>query len=182
MVPRLLERYRKQIVPEMKKIMGYHSDMEVPRIKKIVISMGVAMGVGDIKVLEKSMEELGLIAGQKAVMCRAKIAISNFKIKKGQPVGCKVTLRRNMMYEFLDRLLNVALPRIRDFKGFPDSSFDSNGNYSMGITEQTIFPEIEVDKISRVQGMNITITTNAKSKKEAQELFKIFGFPFRSAQ
>jgi len=180
MIPRLLERYRKQIVPEMKKIMNYTSDMEVPRIKKIVISMGVSMGAQDIKVLEKSMEELGLIAGQKPVMCRAKTAISNFKIKQGQAIGCKVTLRRNIMYEFLDRLINVALPRIRDFKGFPEESFDQNGNYSMGITEQTIFPEIELDKISRVQGMNITITTNAKSKKEAQELFKLFGFPFRS--
>jgi large subunit ribosomal protein L5 len=180
MTPRLLERYRKEIVPEMKKIMGYSSDMEVPRIKKIVISMGVSMGVQDIKVLEKSMEELGLITGQKPVMCRAKTAISNFKIKKNQPVGCKVTLRRNIMYEFFDRLISVALPRIRDFKGFPPESFDSNGNYSMGVTEQTIFPEIELDKISRVQGMNITITTNAKSKKEAQELFKLFGFPFRS--
>ncbi|MDD5291701.1 MAG: 50S ribosomal protein L5 [Candidatus Omnitrophica bacterium] len=180
MVPRLLERYRKEIVPEMKQSMNYRSDMQVPRIKKIVISMGVSMGVQDIKVLEKSMEELAMITGQKPVICRAKTAISNFKIRKGEPVGCKVTLRKNRMYEFLDRLLNVALPRIRDFKGFPDTSFDNDGNYSMGVSEQTIFPELEIDRISRVQGMNITIATNAKSKKEAQELLRLLGFPFRS--
>jgi len=180
MIPRLLERYRSQIIPEMKKSMNYHSDMQVPRIKKIVVSMGVSASLQDAKALEKSMEELGMITGQKPVVCKAKTAISNFKIKKGQAVGCKVTLRRNMMYEFLDRLLNVALPRIRDFKGFPDTSFDNDGNYSMGVSEQTIFPEVEIDKISRVQGMNITITTNAKSKKEAEELLRLFGFPFRS--
>jgi large subunit ribosomal protein L5 len=180
MIPRLLERYRKEITPEMKKIMGYTSDMEVPRLKKIVVSMGVGAATQDIKILEKSMEELGLITGQKPVMCRAKTAISNFKIKKNQPIGCRVTLRRNIMYEFFDRLVNVALPRIKDFKGFPDTSFDQDGNYSMGITEQTIFPEIEIDKVSRVQGMNITVVTNAKSKKEAQELLRLFGFPFRS--
>jgi large subunit ribosomal protein L5 len=180
MIARLLERYRKQIIPEMKKIMNYHSDMQVPRIEKIVVSMGVGLATQDIKILEKSMEELGLITGQKPVMCRSKTAISNFKVKKGQPIGCKVTLRRKMMYEFLDRLLNVALPRIKDFKGFPDTSFDNAGNYSLGISEQTIFPEIEVDKISRVQGMNVSIETNAKSKKEACELFRLFGFPFRS--
>ncbi|MDD5618179.1 MAG: 50S ribosomal protein L5 [Candidatus Omnitrophica bacterium] len=179
MVPRLLERYRKEIVPEMMKIMNYHSAMQVPRIQKIVISMGVSQGVQDIKVLEKSMEELGMITGQKPVMCRAKTAISNFKIKKDQPVGCKVTLRRTIMYEFFDRLVNAALPRIRDFKGYSGDSFDENGNYSMGISEQTIFAEIEVDKISCVQGMNITIATNAKSKKEAQLLLKLFGFPFK---
>jgi large subunit ribosomal protein L5 len=166
----------------MKKVMNYTSSMQVPRLEKIVISMGVSAGVQDIKVLEKSMEELALITGQKPVMCRAKKAISNFKIRRGLPVGCKVTLRRAIMYEFFDRLVNVALPRIRDFKGFPDSSFDEGGNYSIGITEQTIFPEVEMDKVSRVQGMNITIATSAKNKKEALELLKLFGFPFKNQQ
>jgi large subunit ribosomal protein L5 len=180
MKPRLLDRYRNEIIPEMKKARNYKSSMAVPRLEKIVISMGVGQGAHDIKILEKSMEELALIVGQKPVICKAKKAISNFKIRKGQPVGCKVTLRRAMMYEFLDRFINVALPRIRDFKGLPDNSFDDNGNYSMGISEQTIFPEIEVDKVTRTQGMNITIATNAKSKKEAKDLLKFFGFPFRS--
>jgi large subunit ribosomal protein L5 len=182
MKPRLLERYRSQIIPEMMKIMGYKSCMQVPRLEKIVISMGSSEGARDIKVLEKSMAELGLITGQKPVMCRAKKAISNFKIRKGLPVGCMVTLRRAFMYEFFDRLINVALPRIRDFKGFPDSSFDGEGNYSLGIQEQSIFPEIELDKVTKVQGMNIAIVTNAKSKKEARELLNLFSFPFRSQQ
>ena len=181
MVPRLLERYRNQIIPEMKEKMGYKSSMEVPRLEKIVISMGVSEGAHDIKVLEKSMEELALITGQKPVSCRSKKDISNFKIRKGQPVGCKVTLRKIMMYEFLDRFISVALPRIRDFKGFPNSSFDERGSYSLGISEQTIFPEIELDKAPRVQGMNITMVTNAKSREGARELLKLFGFPFRSA-
>lgn len=178
MIPRLLERYRNQIVPEMQKRMGYKSPMEVPRLEKIVVSMGTGQAAHDIKILEKNMEELALITGQKVVMCRAKKAISNFKIRKGQPVGCKVTLRRKMMYEFLDRLINVALPRIRDFKGLSDSSFDGDGNYSLGIQEQSIFPEVELDKVTKVQGMNITVVTNAKSKKEALELLTFFGFPF----
>ncbi|MDD5005548.1 MAG: 50S ribosomal protein L5 [Candidatus Omnitrophica bacterium] len=179
MVPRLLERYRKQIIPEMKQIMGYKSPMQVPRLEKIVVSMGIGSAVTDIKVVEKSVDELALITGQRPVLCRAKKAISNFKIKKGQVVGCKVTLRRAHMYEFFDRLISVALPRIRDFRGFPDTSFDGEGGYSLGVTEQTIFPEIEMDKVTRVQGMNITIVTNAKTKKEAQELLKLFGFPFK---
>lgn len=180
MVPRLLEKYRKQIIPEMMKKMEYKSPMQAPRLKKIVINMGVGQGGHDIKILEKSMEELGLITGQKPVICRAKKAISNFKIREGLPVGCKVTLRKIMMYEFLDRLLSVALPRIRDFKGFPADSCDGGGSYSLGLSEQTIFPEIDVDRISRTQGMDVTIVTNAKSKDELLELLKHFGFPFRS--
>lgn len=179
MVPRLLERYRNQIIPEMKKIMGYTSPMQVPRLEKIVVNMGVGQAAHDIKILDKAMEELAQITGQKPVMCRAKKAISNFKIRKGLPIGCKVTLRKIMMYEFMDRLVNIALPRIRDFKGFSDDSFDADGNYSLGITEQTIFPEIDIDKVTKIQGMNITIATNAKSKKEAHELLRLFGFPFR---
>lgn len=181
MVPRLLERYRKEIVPEIKSIMSYKSSMQVPRIDKIVINMGVGEGSRDIKVLEKSMDELALITGQRPVICRAKKAISNFKIRRGLPVGCKVTLRKIVMYEFLDRLVNVALPRIRDFKGFSNNSFDQKGNYSLGLTEQTIFPEIEMDKVSRVQGMDITIVTTGKNKKETQELLRLFGFPFKKS-
>src|SRR3989338_2237973 len=166
MIPRLLERYRNQIIPEMKKMMGYTSSMQVPKLEKIVVNMGVGQAAHDIKILDKAMEELASITGQKPVACRAKKAISNFKIRKGLPIGCKVTLRKIMMYEFIDRLINVALPRIRDFRGFPDDSFDADGNYSLGITEQSIFPEIDVDKVTKVQGMNITIATNAKSSKE----------------
>ncbi len=180
MAPRLLERYRNDIMSEMIKSMNYKSPMQVPRLKKIVVSMGVGEGGRDIKVLEKSMEELSLITGQKPVICRSKKDISNFKIREGLPIGCKVTLRKAFMYEFLDRLVNVALPRIRDFKGFPSESFDEGGNYSLGLSEQNIFPEIEMDKISRAQGMNITIVVSAKNKNEAKELLKLFGFPFRN--
>ncbi|MBL7129906.1 MAG: 50S ribosomal protein L5 [Candidatus Omnitrophica bacterium] len=180
MVPRLLDRYKNQIMLEMRKIMNYKSFMQVPRLEKIVVNMGIGEGARDIKVLEKSMEELAIITGQRPVICRAKKAISNFKIRKGQPVGCKVTLRKVMMFEFFDRLINIALPRIRDFKGFSDDAFDNEGNYSLGISEQAIFPEIEMDKVSRIQGMNITIVTSAKTKKETQELLKLFGFPFKS--
>jgi large subunit ribosomal protein L5 len=181
MVPRLLEKYRKEIIPEMMKIMNYKSSMQVPRLEKIVINMGISEGARDIKVLEKSMDELALITGQRPVVCRAKKAISNFKIRKGLPIACKVTLRKIIMYEFFDRLISVALPRIRDFKGFSNDSFDQKGNYSMGISEQTIFPEIEMDKVTRVQGMDITIVTTGKNKKEAQELLRLFGFPFKTA-
>lgn len=181
MVPRLLEKYRNEIVPAMKAKFGYQSSMAVPRLKKIVINMGIGQGAHDIKVLEKSMEELALITGQKPVMCRAKKAISNFKVRKGLPIGCKVTLRKAMMYEFFDRLVSVALPRIRDFKGFPQSSFDGSANYSLGLSEQTIFPEVEMDKIARAQGMDITIVTDSKSKEAVVELLTLFGFPFRRA-
>ncbi|MFH1621712.1 MAG: 50S ribosomal protein L5 [Candidatus Omnitrophota bacterium] len=180
MAPRLSERYRKEILPQMMQSMGYKSAMQVPHLEKIVVSMGIGLGAQDIKVLEKSMEELAQITGQKPVICRAKKAISNFKIRDGQPVGCKVTLRKTIMYEFFDRLISVALPRIRDFKGFPNNSFDNQGNYSLGLSEQSTFPEIEMDKISRVQGMNITIVTSAKTKNETQELLKLFGFPFKT--
>ena len=181
MAPRLLEKYRNEIVPAMKAKFGYRSSMAVPRLKKIVINMGIGQGAHDIKILEKCMDELAMITGQKPIMCRAKKAISNFKVRKGLPVGCKVTLRKAMMYEFFDRLLSVALPRIRDFKGFPHSSFDESANYSLGLSEQTIFAEVEVDKVVRTQGMDITIVTNSKSKEEVLELLKFFGFPFRRA-
>lgn len=181
MVPRLLEKYRNEIVPAMMTKFGHKSLMAVPRIEKIVINMGIGEGSRDIKILEKCMSELAMIVGQKPMICRAKKAISNFKIREGLPVGCKVTLRKAMMYEFFDRLVSVALPRIRDFKGFPLTSFDQSANYSLGLTEQTIFAELEIDRVQRTQGMDITIVTNSKSKEEVLELLKLFGFPFRRA-
>jgi large subunit ribosomal protein L5 len=149
--------------------------LAVPRLEKIVVNMGVGEALQDIKILDKAMDELALIVGQRPILRRAKKAISNFKIKQGQPIGCKVTLRRTMMYEFMDRLINIALPRIRDFRGVSVDSFDKAGNYTLGITEQTIFPEIEYDRISRPQGMDITfVIKNAKSKEQAQELLRLF--------
>lgn len=160
---------------------GLKNKLEVPVVDKIVINMGVGEGQGDIKILDKAMEELSLITGQKPLMRRAKKAIANFKIKKGNPIGCKVTLRRAMMYEFLDRLISVVLPRIRDFRGILPNSFDEKGNFTLGLTEQTIFPEVEFDKINRVQGMDITIVIkNSKSKEQSRQLLSLFGMPFKS--
>lgn len=183
MVPRLLEKYRNEIVPKIMEVFKLKNRLAVPRLEKIVVNMGVSEGLQDIKVLEKSMEELGIITGQKPILRRAKKAIANFKIKQGSAVGCKVTLRRQMMYEFLDRLINVALPRIRDFRGVPDDSFDENGNYSLGLSEQNIFPEIEYDKISRTQGMDITLVIkNGKHIERSRELLRLFGMPFKTAK
>jgi len=182
MAPNLLEKYRKEIVPAIMQNFSIKNKMAVPRLDKIVINMGVGLGHQDIKILEKAMEELSIITGQKPVIRRAKKAIANFKIREGHPIGCIVTLRRMMMYEFLDRLLNVALPRIRDFRGVPADSFDQAGNYTLGITEQNIFPEIEYDRITRPQGMDITIVIkNTKNKDHARELLKLFGMPFRTS-
>lgn len=183
MIPRLLEKYRNEIVPQMQEKFNLKNKLEVPRLEKIVINMGVGEAQPDIKILDKAMEELALITGQKPIMRRAKKAIANFKIKKGNPIGCKVTLRRTMMYEFLDRMISVALPRIRDFRGISPESFDEKGNFSLGLTEQTIFPEVDYDKMTRTQGMDITfVIKNAKSKERAQELLRLFGVPFRSSQ
>ena len=158
---------------------GFKNPMAVPHLEKIVVNMGVGEALQDIKILEKSMEEMAAITGQKPIMRRAKKAISNFKIKQGQPIGCKVTLRRAHMYEFMDRLVNVTMPRIRDFRGVPKDSFDKGGNYTLGLSEQVIFPEIEYDKISRSQGMDIVfVIKNAKSQEAAKELLKLFGMPF----
>lgn len=180
MTPRLLEKYRNEVVPELIKVLGFKGPMQVPRLKKIVVNMGVGEALQDIKLLDKSVEELAMITGQKPVVTRSKKAIANFKIRKGLPIGCRVTLRRQKMYEFLDRLISVALPRIRDFRGLSMDSFDGKGNYSFGITEQAIFPEIEFDKVTRVQGMDITIVMNACSKKESYELLKALGMPFKN--
>ena len=182
MIPRLLEKYRKEIVPALKQKLGYRSVMQVPAVKKIIINMGVGEAIADIKILDKAQEELSLITGQKPVVRRAKQAISNFKIREGLPIGCKVSLRNKMMYEFLDRLINATLPRIRDFRGIPANSFDGHGNYSLGLKEQSVFPEIDVDKVQRAQGMDITIVTNAGSDREAFELLKLFGMPFKNTE
>jgi large subunit ribosomal protein L5 len=178
MKPRLEEKYYKEIVPAMKEKFGFKNNLRVPELQKIVVNMGVGEAVADVKILEKASEELGVITGQKPIFRRAKKAIANFKIKEGSPVGVKVTLRKRIMYEFLDRLVNVALPRIRDFSGVPRNSFDQAGNYTIGITDQTIFPEIDVDKISRTQGMDISIVLNSRSKEESMELLRLFGMPF----
>lgn len=177
--PRLLTRYRDEIVPEMAKKFGYKNKLQAPRLKKIVINIGLGEAVQDIKLLEAAQNELGMITGQRPAITKAKKAIANFKIRRGSPVGCKVTLRRAMMYEFLDRLISIAIPRIRDFRGLPPTSFDKDGNYSFGLNEQAVFPEVDVDKILKVHGMDITIATDAETKEEAFELLKLFGMPFR---
>ena len=183
MTPRLLEKYRSEIIPEMMKTFSLKNKLAVPRVEKIVVNMGVGEGVQDIKIVEKSMEELGLITGQKPILRRAKKAIANFKIKEGAPIGCKVTLRRAMMYEFMDRLINIAMPRIRDFRGISTDSFDEAGNYTLGFTEQNVFPEIDYDKITRSQGMDITfVIKNAHSKEKARELLRLFGMPFKESK
>lgn len=176
--PRLLERYRSEIVPELMKIFGYKNKLEAPKLDKIVLNIGMGEAAQDIKFLDAAILELAAITGQKPVTTRAKKAIANFKIRKGLPIGCKVTLRRGRMYEFLDRLIAVSIPRIRDFRGLKLNSFDQGGNYSFGLNEQLIFPEIDADKVLKAHGMDITIATTAKTEKEAFELLKAFGMPF----
>ena len=179
MKPRLKEKYEKEIVGEMLKEFNYKSVMQVPRINKITINMGVGSAVQNPKELEGAANDLAKIAGQKAVITKAKKSIASFKIRQGHSIGCMVTLRGNRMYEFLDRLLNVAIPRIRDFRGLSKKSFDGRGNYTIGIKEQTIFPEVDYDSIVSIKGMNITIGSTAKNDKEALALLEKFGFPFR---
>ena len=168
--PRLLEAYRKTIVPDMMKAFGYKNSMQVPKLQKIVINVGLGEATQDIKLLDAAQNELGLITGQKPVVTKAKKAIASFKIRKGSPIGCKVTLRRARMYEFLDRLISVSIPRIRDFRGLPLTSFDQGGNYAFGLNEQLIFPEVDVDKVAKIHGMDIIICTTAKTRDEAFEL------------
>ncbi len=179
MAARLQEFYKTTVVPKLVEQFGYKSVMEVPRIEKITLNMGVGEAVADKKVLDFAVGDLQKIAGQKPVVTAAKKSIAGFKIREGYPVGCKVTLRRERMFEFLDRLVTVALPRVRDFRGVNGKSFDGRGNYNMGVREQIIFPEIEYDKIDAVRGMNITITTTAKTDAEAKALLAAFKFPFK---
>jgi large subunit ribosomal protein L5 len=179
MKPRLKEKYIKEIVPEMLKEYKFKNIMEVPRVEKICINMGVGSATQNIKELESASQELAVITGQKPVITKAKKSIAGFKVREGNPIGCMVTLRGSRMYEFLDRLLNVAVPRIRDFRGLSRKSFDGQGNYTIGIKEQLIFPEVSYDSILSVKGMNITINTTAKSNGEALSLLEKFGFPFK---
>jgi len=175
---RLLEEYKKTISSKMMSKFNYKNIYEIPKLKKIVLNMGIGEAKDDSKILDKAQEELTLISGQKAVKTKAKKAIANFKIREGMSLGVSVTLRNKMMYEFLDRLVNIAIPRIRDFRGLNPKSFDGEGNFSMGIKEQIIFPEINYDKIDKVRGLNVTICTNAKNNQEALELLKGFNMPF----
>ncbi|WP_035382803.1 50S ribosomal protein L5 [Ferriphaselus sp. R-1] len=177
---RLYDVYKDSVAPELMKKFGYKSVMEVPRIEKITLNMGVGEAVADKKVMEHAVGDMQKIAGQKPVVTNAKKSIAGFKIREGYPVGCKVTLRKERMYEFLDRLVTVAIPRIRDFRGISGKSFDGRGNYNMGVKEQIIFPEIEYDKIDALRGMNITITTTAKTDDEARALLAAFKFPFKN--
>jgi large subunit ribosomal protein L5 len=176
---RLKQFYNETVVKEMTKQFGYTSVMEVPKIEKITLNMGVGEAVADKKVMEKAVGDMEKIAGQKAIVTKAKKSVAAFKIRDDYPVGCKVTLRRERMYEFFDRLVTVAIPRERDFRGLSAKSFDGRGNYNMGIKEQIIFPEIDYDKIDTLRGMNITITTTAKTDEEAKALLSAFNFPFR---
>jgi large subunit ribosomal protein L5 len=177
---RLQDHYRKNVVPEMMKQRGYKTLMQVPRIEKITLNMGVGETVQDKKILDNAVADLMKIAGQKPVVTKAKKSIATFKVRKGYPVGCMVTLRGKRMYEFLDRLVSVAIPRIRDFRGVSARAFDGRGNYSLGVKEQIIFPEIEYDKIDALRGLNISITTTAKSDEEARALLAAFRFPFKT--
>ena len=179
---RLWDRYRGEIVPSMQKRFNYKNAMQVPRLEKIAINIGVGEATQDGKFLEAAVQDLIAITGQKAVITKAKKSISNFKLRAGVAIGCRVTLRRTMMYEFLDRFLNIAIPRIRDFRGVDDRGFDGRGNFTMGIREQIIFPEINYDKVLKIRGFNVTIVTTAKTDEEAHELLKEFGMPFRKRE
>lgn len=176
---RLKEKYKKEIVPALMKKFGYKNVMQVPRLEKIVVNLGMGDAIQNVKLLDSAISDLSSISGQKPAIRRAKKAISNFKLKAGMPIGCMVTLRKNRMYEFFDRLVNVAIPRIRDFRGTSPSSFDGRGNYNLGIEEQIIFPEIDYDKVEKIRGMNVTICTTAKTDEEGFELLRAMGMPFR---
>lgn len=176
---RLKEKYKNEIVPVLMKKFGYKNVMQVPMLEKIVVNVGVGDAIQNVKLLDSAVSDLASITGQKPAIKRAKKAISNFKLKAGMPIGCMVTLRKNHMYEFFDRLVNIAIPRVRDFRGTSPTSFDGRGNYNLGVEEQIIFPEIDYDKVEKIRGMNITICTTAKTDEEGFELLKAMGMPFR---
>lgn len=176
---RLKEAYRKLIIPELKKRLGYKNPFQVPNLEKIVVNIGLSEAKDNPKTLENASHELAVVTGQKPQICRAKKSIANFKLRQGMPIGLRVTLRGERMYEFLDRLINCAIPRIRDFRGLNPNSFDGQGNYNLGLAEQQIFPEIDLSKSDKVRGMNITFVTTAKTNEEARELLSCFGMPFR---
>ena len=178
--PRLKDKYLKEVVPALMQQFNYKSPMQVPRINKICLNQGLGIANTDKKFMENGISEMTMITGQKAVSTKSKKDISNFKLRKGNPIGVRVTLRSERMYEFLDRLISVALPRVRDFRGVNDKGFDGRGNYTLGVTEQIIFPEIDIDKVSRINGLDITIVTSARTDREAYALLKEFGIPFKN--
>ena len=177
---RLAELYNKEMVPALMKDQNYKNIMEVPKLVKIVLNMGLGEAIQNVKILDSAAEELAAIAGQRPVITKAKKSIAGFKLRQGMPIGCSVTLRREKMYEFLDRLVSVSLPRVRDFKGISGKAFDGKGNYSMGVKEQLIFPEVDYDKVDKIIGLNITIVTTAKTDAEGKALLKLMGLPFRN--
>jgi large subunit ribosomal protein L5 len=177
---RLQTIYRERIVPELKEKLGYGSIMQVPRIEKITLNMGVGEALADKKVLDNAVGDMRAIAGQQPIVTKARLSVAAFKVREGWPIGCKVTLRRERMYEFLDRLISIAIPRIRDFRGLSGKAFDGRGNYSMGVKEQIMFPEIDYDKIDALRGLDITITTSARTDEEGRALLEAFNFPFRN--
>lgn len=176
---RLQDKYQNEVVPAMMKDFNYKSVMEVPSIEKVVVNIGVGDAIQNSKLLDEAVEELAAITGQQPVITKAKKSIANFKLREGMPIGCKVTLRRQKMYEFLDKLFNISLPRVRDFRGVSDTSFDGRGNYTLGIKEQIIFPEIDFDKVNRSRGMDVVIVTSAKTNEEAKALLTKMGMPFK---
>lgn len=176
---RLLDHYRQTVVGQLQQQFGYKSVMQVPRLVKVTLNMGVGEAIGDKKVLDNAVDDLTRISGQKPIITKARKSVAAFKIREGWPIGCKVTLRRERMFEFLDRLINIAVPRTRDFRGFSPKAFDGRGNYSLGVKEQIIFPEIDYDKIDTIRGLDVTITTTAKTDEEGRALLGAFSFPFR---
>ena len=177
---RLEQVYRETIAPQLQEKLGFKSAMQVPKITKITLNMGVGEAIGDKKVMEHALSDMRLIAGQQPIVRKARKSVASFKVREGWPVGCKVTLRRGQMYEFLDRLINIAIPRVRDFRGLNPKSFDGRGNYSIGVREQIIFPEIDYDKVDALRGLDITITTSAKNDEEGKALLEAFKFPFKN--
>ncbi len=178
MIPRLQEVYTEQVIPQMMEKFSYKNVMEVPRLEKIVINMGVGAAKDNAKVLESAVSDMTLISGQKPVVTKAKKSVANFKLREEMPIGCKVTLRKSKMFQFADKFINIALPRVRDFRGVSDKSFDGRGNFSIGVKEQLIFPEIEYDKVDQIRGMDIVFVTTAKTDEEARELLRFLGMPF----
>lgn len=182
MQPRMLERYKTQVMPALQKELGRDNRLSVPRVEKVVVSMGVGKAIQEKKRIEAARKELAVIAGQQPIICRAKKSVSNFKVREGMDTGLKVTLRGKRMYEFMDRLISLAIPRIRDFRGLDPKGFDGRGNYSMGLTEQTVFPEVDADKVEFQQGMNVTLVTTARNDTEGRRLLALLGMPFRKGE
>ncbi len=178
-MPRLRDKYQSEVIPAMQQKFGYMNVMEVPRLEKVVLNMGVGKAIQNAKILDAAAGDLAIIAGQKPVITHARKSISNFKLREGMPIGAKVTLRGNRMYEFLDKLMNINLPRVRDFRGVSPKSFDGRGNYSLSVKEQLVFPEIDYDKVEQIQGMDITVVTSARTDEEAKALLEFLGMPFR---